>query len=72
MSLCKQNKHKICVGKKKNKARVAKAHAAKKNLSESMLSGGAPVAGFARATQPQEGITHETPKSTHPAPKAQL
>jgi len=41
MSLCKQNKHKTHVGKKKNKARVAKARAAKKNLSESILSGGA-------------------------------
>jgi len=30
------------------------------------------VAGFARATLPQEGITHESPKSTQPDPKAKL
>src|SRR6266581_1845838 len=30
------------------------------------------VAGFARTTRPQEGITRETPKSTYPTPKAQL
>jgi len=30
------------------------------------------VAGFARATPPQEGIIRETPKSTQPSPKAKL
>ena len=30
------------------------------------------VAGFARATPPQEGIVSETPKSTQPSPKAEL
>jgi len=30
------------------------------------------VAGFARATPPQEGIMRETPKSTQPGPKAKL
>ena len=30
------------------------------------------VAGFARATPPQEGIVRETPKSTQPSPKAKL
>ena len=30
------------------------------------------VAGFARATPPQEGIVQETPKSTQPSPKAKL
>jgi len=30
------------------------------------------VAGFARATPPQEGIVRETPKSTQPSPKAEL
>jgi len=30
------------------------------------------VAGFARATPPQEGIIRETPKSTQPNPKAKL
>ena len=32
----------------------------------------ATVAGFARATPPQEGIVRETPKSTQPSPKAKL
>ena len=30
------------------------------------------VAGFARATPPQEGIIRETPKSTQPSPKTKL
>ena len=30
------------------------------------------VAGFARATLPQEGIAYESPKSTQPDPKAKL
>jgi len=34
--------------------------------------GVAGVAGFARATLPQEGIAHESPKSTRPDPKAKL
>ena len=33
---------------------------------------GCGVAGFARATPPQEGIVRETPKSTQPSPKAEL
>jgi len=35
-------------------------------------SGTVGVAGFARATPPQEGIIQETPKSTQPSPKAKL
>src|SRR6266567_3005577 len=58
--------------KSKSKPRAQKKPAAKGlarkelEVAQKVL----PVAGFARATRPQEGITRQTPKSTQPAPKA--